>query len=169
MATPTTTTTVFFGQDDWRVSPNLTVSYGLRYEINPPFNDTTHQLGQFDRNFPGGRLIVQNEEVPLISPSWRASVGSTRFITAKQAGLPDTLRNTYYGNIQPRFGFNFDPYGGGKTVIKAHVGSYSVPVLGAVLYSLLGVDTSNYVTISNTNPTLPGLPIKGVSSIPASA
>jgi hypothetical protein len=134
----------FFGQDDWKVTPRLTISYGLRYEINPPFNDSTHQLGQFDRNYPGGRLIVQNEEVPLISPSWRASVGNTPFITASQAGLPDTLRHTYYSNVQPRLGLIYDTFGNGKTVVKAHVGVYSVPVLGAVLYSLAGVDTSNF-------------------------
>ncbi len=141
----------FFGQDDWRVTSRLTVSYGLRYEINPPFNDATHQLGQFDRNFPGGRLIVQNEEVPLISPSWRASVGNTPFVTASQAGLPDTLRHTYYGNIQPRFGFQYDATGDGKTVVKAHVGAYSVPVLGATLFSLLGVTR----VTSRSSPRLP--------------
>jgi Carboxypeptidase regulatory-like domain len=140
----------FFGQDDWRMTPRLTLSYGLRYEINPPFNDATHQLGQFDRNFPGGRLIVQNEEMPLISASWRAQVGNTPFITASQAGLPDTLRHTYLGNIQPRFGFQYDPFGAGKTVVKAHVGAYSVPVLGATLFSLLGVDTSNFPEFVST-------------------
>jgi hypothetical protein len=134
----------FFGQDDWKVNKKLTLSYGLRYELNPPFNDATHQLGQFDRNYPGGRLIIQNEETNLVSPSWIASVGNTPFVTAKQAGLPDTLRYTYYGNVQPRLGFQYDTRGNGKTVVKAHVGAYSVPVLGATLYSLVGVDTSNF-------------------------
>jgi hypothetical protein len=133
-----------FAQDDWKVTPRLTVSYGLRYELNPPFNDATHQLGQFDRNFPGGRLIIQNEETKLVSPSWIAQVGNTPFVTASQAGLPDTLRYTYKQNIQPRLGFQYDVLGNNKTVVKAHVGAYSVPVLGATLYSLVGVDTSNF-------------------------
>ncbi len=134
-----------FAQDDWKATKKLTISYGFRYEINPPFNDKTNQLGQFDRNFPGGRLITQGAKgLALVSPSWRAQVGNTPFVTNDAVGLPITLRNTYYGNYQPRLGLAYDVYGDGKTVAKAHVGSYSVPVLGAVLYSLLGVNTSNF-------------------------
>lgn len=146
-----------FAQDDWKATKRLTLSYGIRYEINPPFNDKTNQLGQFDRNFPGGRLITQGQKgMALISPSWRAQVGDTPFVTNDAVGLPITLRNTYYGNVQPRVGFAYDAYGDGKTIVKAHVGSYSVPVLGAVLYSLLGVNTSNFpeFVTSATNPLI---------------
>ena len=152
---PYASTYGFFGQDDWKISPKLTISYGLRYEINPPFNDETNQLGQFDRNYPGGRLITQGTKgLALVSPSWKQQVGNTPFITNSQAGLPITLRNTYYGNYQPRLGFAYDLYGNGNTIVKAHVGSYSVPVLGAVLYSLLGVNTSNFPQFEAT-PTTP--------------
>ncbi len=139
-----------FAQDEFRIRPNFTVTYGLRYEINTPFDDATHQLGNFDRKTPGGRLIIQNEETSLINPLWRAAVGNTPFITASQAGLPDTLRYTYKANIQPRLGFAWSPGTSGKTSIRASAGIYSVPVLGAVLYSLLGVDTSYYADYGTT-------------------
>jgi hypothetical protein len=147
----------FFGQDEWKLTRKLTVNYGLRYQINPAFNDATHQLGQFDRNYPGGRLITQGQiGLSLVAPSWKAQVGNTPFVTNSQVGLPITLRNTYWGNIQPRLGFAYDVYGDGKTIVKSHVGSYSVPVLGAVLYSLLGVNTSNFPQFESTatNPIL---------------
>ena len=132
-------------QDEWRLSRNLTVNYGLRYEINTPFDDETTQLGNFDRRYAGGRLVVQGQKgLQLVNPLWKQAVGNTPFVTNDQVGLPHTLRYTYKENIQPRLGFAWDPGGDSKTVIRASAGIYSVPVLGAVLYSLLGVDTSYF-------------------------
>ena len=137
-----------FAQDEWRIRPNVTLTVGLRYEVNTPFNEASHQLGNFDRNYPGGRLVIQNEETGLINPLWKGAVGNTPFVTASQVGLPDTLRYTYHGNIQPRLGLAWSP--DSKTSIRASMGIYSVPVLGAVLYSLLGVDTSYYADYGTT-------------------
>ena len=140
-----------FAQDEWRVLPNLSLTAGLRYEINTPFDDATHQLGNFDRNYPGGRLVIQNEEASLINPLWKIAVGNTPFVTASSVGLPDTLRYTYKKNIQPRLGLAWSPGKDGKTTVRASGGVYSVPVLGAVLYSLLGVDTSYYADYGSTS------------------
>jgi hypothetical protein len=135
----------FFLQDEWRIRPNFSLHYGLRYEVNTPYNDETHQLGNFDTSVKGGELVVQGTTgLSLINPLWREAVGNTPFVTNSQVGLPITLRNTYYDNIQPRLGFSWSPGNDQKTVIRASSGFYSVPVMGAVLYSLLGVDTSYY-------------------------
>ncbi len=139
-----------FAQDEWRLLPNFTLNAGLRYEVNTPFDDATHQLGNFDTNIPGGALIIQNEETGLINPLWKIAVGNTPFMTASQVGWPDTLRQTDYGNVQPRLGLAWSPGTDGKTSVRASVGRYSVPVLGAVLYSLLGVDTSYYADFGTT-------------------
>jgi hypothetical protein len=65
-------------------------------------------------------------------------------------GLPDTLRYTYWGDIEPRLGVAWSPGTDGKTAIRSSFGTYTVPVLGAVLYSLLGVDTSYYADYGTT-------------------
>jgi hypothetical protein len=145
-----------FIQDQWRATPRLTVTAGLRYEVNVPFNDSTHQLGNFNTKYPGGELVIQPGET--VSPAWRAQVeglfGNVPFVLNKAVGLPETLRYTYYENIQPRLGFAYKV--NDKTTIRASSGIYSVPVLGAVLYSLLGVDTSNFAgfTSSATSPLI---------------
>ncbi len=146
----------FYAQDSWKVLPNLTVDYGLRYEIHAPFNDDTKQLANFQPNIPGGRVVVQGQRgLNQVLPVFATSIGSTPIVTNQQAGLPDTLRYTYFGDVDPRFGFTWQPYKGSEshTVVHAGIGGYTVPVLGSVLYSLAGVATSNYLLFAQT-PTL---------------
>jgi hypothetical protein len=141
----------YFGQSEYKALPNLTLTFGLRHEVNIPFQDATNQLGNFDYR-PGsatyGKLVYdQNEK---LSSGWVNFVDNNQvkyqnqFIlnTASGVNLPSSLRQTDWANIQPRVGVTWSPT---KTsVIRASGGMYSVPVLGAVLYSLLGVDTSNF-------------------------
>jgi hypothetical protein len=134
----------FYAQDEWKLTRNLTFTYGLRYEIHPPFNDETNQLANFDRFTSGGRVVVQNAKgLAEVAPTFAASIGNTPIVLASAAGLPETLRKTYYGDWDPRVGVAWRPFGNNKTVLRANAGVYTVPVLGSVLYSLAGVATSN--------------------------
>ena len=138
-----------FGQTEWKIRRDLTVTAGLRYELNTPFQDATNQLGNFNYKVPGGQLVVNPNE--NINPLWKEAVGNTPFVSASSVGLGPGLRYTYWSNIQPRLGFAWKP--SSKTVVRASAGIYSVPVLGAVLYSLLGIDTSYYGTYQPTEST----------------
>jgi hypothetical protein len=40
----------FFLQDNWKVSPKLTVTYGLRYDVYTPFTEAHNKLSNFDFN-----------------------------------------------------------------------------------------------------------------------
>jgi hypothetical protein len=145
----------FYAQDSWKILPNLTLDYGLRYEIHAPFDDATHQLANFDPNYPGGRVVVQGQTgLNLVIPVFAEAIGSTPIVTNQTAGLPTTLRKTYYGDYGPRFGFNYQPFHNDKTVVHGAVGSYTVPVLGSVLYSLAGVATSNYLIFEDSATTV---------------
>jgi len=87
-----------YAQDSWRVTPHLTVNYGLRY-------DTT--FGLFDAS---GRNQLQNPafltlqalQIPLIS------------------GAPHDYRKQF----GPRVGIAYAPGKGEKTVIRAGIGLY---------------------------------------------
>lgn len=141
----------FYGQDDWRLNPRLTINYGVRYDLRPPMNDRSNQLGNFDRNFPGGRVVVANaEQLAHVPASVRQAVPNTPFVTAREAGLPPTLVRTDKNNVNPRVGFAWRPNADGRTVIRGGVGLYTVPIYGATNYSLLGVVTSDVPTFANT-------------------
>jgi hypothetical protein len=146
----------FFGQTEYKVLPNLTLTVGLRDELNTPFLDATNQIGNFDyiKGSPNyGKLVYDPNE--KLSPAWVDFVDNSQvnyqnqFVLNSAVGLPNALRNIDKTNIQPRLGLSWSPMP--STVIRASGGMYSVPVLGAVLYSLLGVDTSNFGSFFPTN------------------
>lgn len=144
-----------FVQDDWRPTRTLTINYGLRYDLRPPMNDRSNQLGNFDRDYPGGRVIVSDEAGLAMVPDFvRQSLPNTPFVTADDAGLPRTLRRTDKNNVSPRFGVAWRPFGDTRTVVRGGVGLYTVPLLGSVNYSMVATVTAASVAFSNsqTNP-----------------
>ncbi len=140
-------------QDDFRVSPKLTLNFGVRYELHPPFNDETNQLTNLDRKTKGGRVVVPNAAgLALVSPAFRADIKNTPIVIASEAGLPEGLRATDKNDWNPRFGFAYRPFNDNKTVIRGGVGVYTVTVLGSVLYSLAGIASSNAPVFQNSAP-----------------
>jgi hypothetical protein len=90
-----------YGQDDWRITPTLTLNLGLRYEANTPWVELNNR--QTNLNLVTGALEYAGVD------------GNSRALYDSVYGLPD---------IQPRIGFAWSPaYWGGKTVLR---GAYSV-------------------------------------------
>ena len=56
-----------YGQDDWHVTSDLTLDYGLRYEINGQMTDANNQLSAVD--VPGDRFVVASNAAGQISPA----------------------------------------------------------------------------------------------------
>jgi hypothetical protein len=152
---PYSTYYAFFAQDSWRPVRNVTVDLGLRYDLRPPMRDRSNQLGNFDPEFPGGRVIVSDEAGLALVPSFvRQSVPNTPFVTADEAGLPKTLRRTDKNNLSPRLGIAWRPTEDGRTVIRGGFGWYTVPLLGSVNYSMVATVTAAAVNFAN-NPAAP--------------
>jgi outer membrane receptor protein involved in Fe transport len=40
----------FFAQDNWKISPKLTVTYGIRYDVYTPFTEAHNKISNFDFN-----------------------------------------------------------------------------------------------------------------------
>ena len=90
-----------YGQDDWHVTPNLTLNMGLRYEAHTPWVELNNRQSNLDLITGALELAGQN--------------GNSRALYNSVYGLPA---------IQPRFGFAYSPEAmHGKTVIR---GAYSI-------------------------------------------
>jgi hypothetical protein len=129
----------FFAQDDWKITPSLTLNLGVRYELHPPLWDTGSNTGAFLPNFqstvggvtvPGALAVPNQKAVSMADPGLIGSVAPTPLLTAQQAGIPSALRYTYLKDIDPRIGFAWRPFHNDKTVIRGGYGRFTEAPLG---------------------------------------
>ncbi len=140
-----------FFQDEWRVNNSLTLSLGIRYELHPGFKDHELNITNFLRNTPNGDAVVPNEAaLKLAKPAFLSGLGTSKLLTAAQAGLPESLRATDKNNFAPRFGIAWRPFGNTSTVVRAGYGVFTTRMLGAIFNSLTGIHTSDNQTYSNS-------------------
>ncbi len=90
-------------QDDWKVSQNLTLNIGLRYEYVSPYSDAQNRLTNFDPTSAAAQTGVN-----AIAAFVPASNGN------KYGFSPD------FNNLAPRFGFSFAP--DAKTAVRGGFG-----------------------------------------------
>jgi hypothetical protein len=112
-----------FVQDTWKVTQNLTLNLGLRWEVSMPWYDTQ---GKIQTWVPGKQSTV----FPL-APEGLVFPGDS--------GIPKTLAPTRYNNFGPRLGLAYSPgftdgilgkiFGGpGRSSIRAAYGIYYTSV-----------------------------------------
>ena len=82
----------------------------------------------------------------------------TRYLTASQDHLPQSLRNTYKGNFQPRVSLAWRPFNDTKTVVRAGFGIFTITNLGPLSFNNSGNPTSALHTYTNTT-TAAGTPL----------
>ena len=106
--------TAFYVQDDWKVSPKLTVNLGLRYEWSSPYTerDNAQQYSDFSGSTGQSVVLFPGQAPTPIN-------GTTLFVN--QGGLGRSVP-TDRDNWAPRVGFawSFDQ----KTVIRGGAGIY---------------------------------------------
>jgi len=142
----------FFAQDDWKVTPRLTLNVGLRYELHPPLREIHSNTAAFLPNWTGagtddstvnGAVVVSNATALAdASPLFVAAIAPTPILTASQAGIPSALRYTDHSDIGPRIGFAWRPYGNDRTVVRGGWGRFVESPLGFSLVSGWAVHSS---------------------------
>ena len=115
-----------YGQDDWRVRSNLTLNFGLRYEINGQMNDVDNRLSSIDLNAPGGRFVIASDDAGNISPTadpWLPVI-PIPWVTSHEAGWTAALLRPSYRRFAPRLGAVWTLGNEGKTVVNAGFGVF---------------------------------------------
>ncbi len=156
------------------MNSKLTVNYGLRWQVLPALQEDGGNLANFDQRNNSivvpdnlsaylAKQNIQSSNLAFQQSFNACNLGNTalpctNYVTASQDHLPNGLRNTYYGNFQPRVSLAYRPFNDTKTVIRAGFGIFTMTNLGPLSFNNSGNPTSNLHTYTNTT-TAAGTPL----------
>jgi hypothetical protein len=153
-----------YGQDIWKIKPNLTLTYGLRYSIGTPVYETegfqtspTVSLADFFRRRQEGAAAgVPLNELLTVDLSGRANGGPDFYKTDKNNFAPNVsvawspdFGNNFFGRLFGREGRSV--IRGGFRLVYDHVGSGLA--VGFDLNNALGFSASNTIGPNRVNTT----------------
>jgi hypothetical protein len=139
-------------QDSWRARPNLTLNYGLRWEVDTPWSELHNEI----------QTLVPGEQSQVYPGS------PTGWVFPGDPGIPKGLGPVRYNNFSPRLGLAYSPTfdsgflgkltgGPGKTSIRGDSGAFS-PRLKApptlTPSAMLRSDTTTVAPYPRSSPRL---------------
>jgi hypothetical protein len=111
----------YYFQDDWKITPKLTLNLGLRYELNLPPIENTDKIASFD---PATNTIK-------VAGGREAFLSNGALLLRDRPDVGRRLWETDKNNFAPRVGLAYRPFDDTKTVIRAGFGSfYNYQIVG---------------------------------------
>jgi hypothetical protein len=144
-----------FFQDDWRVTPRLTLNLGLRLSLFGTYRERYGNAYNWDP------AAYRASTAPVIDANGNLVPGSGNFydglVHCGASGVPVGCSKGHLFNPAPRIGFAWDPRGNGKTAIRGGYGFFFEHTNGneANTESLEG-QSSQLLQVASTPPNISG-------------
>jgi Carboxypeptidase regulatory-like domain/TonB-dependent Receptor Plug Domain len=160
----------FYLQDTWKVTPRLTLDYGMRFSWIPPQYDAHSQIALFDPASynPADAVTIDPTTGSIIPGDGGNPLNGMRF--TKDGQLPMGGWNSRGVMPEPRFGFAYDLSENHKTILRGGIGMMHDRTQGNLIFNTVfnnpalvqtaSVSANNVVNL----PTLQGSFGNGVLS-----
>jgi hypothetical protein len=149
----------------YKLSPSLTLTVGLRYELKPGYTSKNGLQSVFD--IGTGKIVVPDGALGAVSPL--LPKGYVQVIEARDAGLPGAaLIRTDGNNFAPRFSLAWRPWGN-NTVFRSGFGIFYDLVPRSVTFASIPFQVSEPAFTNPINNPVVILPnvFPGSASSPA--
>ncbi len=161
-----------YGQDEWRVRPNLTLSYGVRYSYFPSPYDKNGRLSNFvpslfkasDTPQVTGAGLRISGVAGVNTGNWcNGMIVNAQNFTTGPAVFNCTPTASPFGkyvidvkktDFAPRVGLAWDPFGKGTTAIRTGYGIYHEQVLVGTFEQNIGLNPPYQENASASNSNL---------------
>jgi hypothetical protein len=131
----------FYGNDNWHITPRLTLNLGLRYDGLPHAFERYNQFANFvpaDYDF-SQPYPLNPADGTLLASSLTTSQGEPFYLNgireADVNGFARGVVKNTYNTFEPRIGFAYNVFGNGKTVLRGGFGMFYERVQGNDVYN----------------------------------
>jgi hypothetical protein len=153
-----------FAQDTFRLHPNVTLDYGVRYALYPGVTDANNILSTFDpsRFDPAKAPTCANAACSAFLPNTGDPLNGL-IVAGINSPYGDAIYPTQKNNWQPRAGVSWDPQGDGRAIVRGGYGLYfDQPLVG--IFEQNAFTNPPYVnTVTLQNPSLAN-PLAGTAA-----
>ena len=142
-----------FVQDDWKLSPKLTMNLGLRYELDLPPYDSQGRIGGFDPALYRPSMEVDGNGFPVGPPAAGIIEAGNALPQYSLPGVTRVgrriVRSIDQNNLAPRIGLAWSPLDSGRLAVRSGYGIfYSRP---SFFYLALGYFSPPFFLDSDTS------------------
>jgi len=113
-----------FAQDSFKLRHNLTLNYGLRYELNTVLREAHGRLSTW-------RPQDFTTYLPL-APTVQTDLAVLRASGVVTQGEVGGIYDPDHNNLAPRIGLAWDTFGNGKTVVRTGYGVFYETIIGNI-------------------------------------
>jgi hypothetical protein len=170
----------FYVQDTWKMSHNLTISYGARYSLFQQPYDANNELTNFDPSLyvaANAPTIDSKGNICTAAPCLGGGTPNPNYnslngiiVNGSSSPFGSKVGSTAKNNIAPRVGVAWDPFGKGTTSVRAGYGVFYDSTLFGIYEQNIFQNPPfvQSISISNTQFSNPAAVAPNISALPLS-